>query len=1187
MPKRKTTLADIMSVFSETIATQKGLDASSDPTPTELFAVISITLASGATVEHLPKVLKIFSVVLPQTAISILRSQFEPTSRILGHVIKGFPDDAHMLSIAVDCVGSLLMAQEISEGQWAASQMLKVVNALLIFLSDPRIVLRKAATSKLVSLLSLHKSAGCRSLRTYVSEFCIEVLNSCTRSEYKRSLFVVLLLEDALPLMPENMIIKICLSSLKLQQCKLPLLTSAVFRTFDSLFQSPAREMSIDTCQRLLQLLVTAVTDSADMESDVFRVNAMTSGIIALEALDHDRAVACLSDVTDAIVRGCDTDFAQIHCAVSNSLKRILRACVDKNMVATSVANRSSSTPLNAFINSASSLLHIKYQNTWTYILDLVSFLFESFQNDTAAALLGESFVVKLAAIYEAYLAGQFLLSEEVVQLVLKTLGDALASMGVTRFVSIVPFALGSTPRHMGVDQSRAYLLPLLSTNMKRVRCQIADFGRCILPVASVCSTYARAGQGALPKAQLKAVKRHVSDLWLLLPAICSAGPTDIEASFSKLVPTLEAAIKDPELTFVVLSSLGALAASLGDNFGSLLFPAAVPPDVAVLRTYAPTVFPLVLGIVDGLAIGDTNFQTCMRCICAWAPLATGQMVTAIANKLLKQLLMSTGSLDDHALNNRSAVWLSILLGLLPYLSEATVVMLYRTIRPLLVIGDSVSLQKRAYQVLDALLTARGDLVYSVESRLDLLGVLRDSLLTCHVSSRHTRLRCMSSLLESIASPEEMETAASLLIGEILVCQKDNNAKTREVAADVLQRLLTCVCPGNMFNLLCSGLAGETSAMRSSAIFGISVLLLEQRENSELIAGACALLPTVCMLFQEESVEQTRAILGMLRVCANVMSHEALLDCSLIIVPAVLSGLGQLKTKFPSRVRAIVRKMVKRLGGSDHIRSLMPPADLPLLDYIEKQNRRGARKTELGRQSVVDRMLGSDSDSGSDSGDEQAHVAEDYRLTERPKAIRAQGLHAWADDENGSFEDSGGVKQFEMASRRKVRARKTKDVSMKDEEEVAMGDEDDDDDYDVTISPTGQVVLVKKEAHLVVAAQAPVEIVSEKEGAAVKINKRQRDPGSEYRSSKAGGDVWKSGMLEPHAYIPLDARLLSKKNTQNAVMHFGSVVSSAKKRDEQPQAKRSRHGQLIIPGNRKQRLAKAKNSAGGGKGGKR
>jgi ribosomal RNA-processing protein 12 len=62
--------------------------------------------------------------------------------------------------------------------------------------------------------------------------------------------------------------------------------------------------------------------------------------------------------------------------------------------------------------------------------------------------------------------------------------------------------------------------------------------------------------------------------------------------------------------------------------------------------------------------------------------------------------------------------------------------------------------------------------------------------------------------------------------------------------------------------------------------------------------------------------------------------------------------------------------------------------------------------------------------------------------------------------------------------------------------------------------------------------------------------RKLKEPGIEYKSKKSGGDVWKKGMLEPHAYIPLDPRLLSKKNYKEAVQHFGVVVKNGKKNNK-------------------------------------
>lgn len=59
-------------------------------------------------------------------------------------------------------------------------------------------------------------------------------------------------------------------------------------------------------------------------------------------------------------------------------------------------------------------------------------------------------------------------------------------------------------------------------------------------------------------------------------------------------------------------------------------------------------------------------------------------------------------------------------------------------IRPLIRIDSDASLQKRAYRVLACLVEHRGEALLTDETLEDLLPVLTDSLVTCHVAGTHT-----------------------------------------------------------------------------------------------------------------------------------------------------------------------------------------------------------------------------------------------------------------------------------------------------------------------------------------------------------------------------------------------------------------------------------------------------------------
>ena len=64
---------------------------------------------------------------------------------------------------------------------------------------------------------------------------------------------------------------------------------------------------------------------------------------------------------------------------------------------------------------------------------------------------------------------------------------------------------------------------------------------------------------------------------------------------------------------------------------------------------------------------------------------------------------------------------------------EAMVSLLYRTVRPLLSVNESVSLQKRAYNVLDSLIKHHGSILTQTETRMQILALIVESLLTCQV----------------------------------------------------------------------------------------------------------------------------------------------------------------------------------------------------------------------------------------------------------------------------------------------------------------------------------------------------------------------------------------------------------------------------------------------------------------------
>lgn len=177
-------------------------------------------------------------------------------------------------------------------------------------------------------------------------------------------------------------------------------------------------------------------------------------------------------------------------------------------------------------------------------------------------------------------------------------------------------------------------------------------------------------------------------------------------------------------------------------------------------------------------------------------------------------------------------------------------------IRPLIRIDSDASLQKRAYRVLACLVEHRGEALLTDETLEDLLPVLTDSLVTCHVAgttplptrarrkgrvgethggclcvvaaARQMRLRVLSLIITQLGAgwSESPERSASLatLVGEVLLCLKDSNAKAREAAYQLLLAMATVRAEageqdlGSFTNMILAALAAHTPHMRSAAV---------------------------------------------------------------------------------------------------------------------------------------------------------------------------------------------------------------------------------------------------------------------------------------------------------------------------------------------------------------------------------
>lgn len=231
------------------------------------------------------------------------------------------------------------------------------------------------------------------------------------------------------------------------------------------------------------------------------------------------------------------------------------------------------------------------------------------------------------------------------------------------------------------------------------------------------------------------------------------------------------------------------------------------------------------------------------------------------------------------------------------------------------------------------------------------------------------------------------------------------------------------------------------------------------------------------------------------------------------------------------------------IGGRSEVRTMRSARSL--------HSTRSMRSTVLGSNCDLD------SDDGMDGTDEQ----EDYRIAARPKATRANDMMqsmkvpsnleellndqfpsssfapaAIADSvtKKGLVKNSAGNTTIvggkgKSSTEHSVAARSQKSTSRgRGNSSTATSVEEDDDDYEVVISTEGTVVVVPRvKDDAVLGAEklagtggedvpkwsASAKNARENDGHAQQqeVNKKRRlkEPGEEYRSKKAGGDIWK------------------------------------------------------------------------------
>ena len=431
------------------------------------------------------------------------------------------------------------------------------------------------------------------------------------------------------------------------------------------------------------------------------------------------------------------------------------------------------------------------------------------------------------------------------------------------------------------------------------------------------------------------------------------------------------------------------------------------------------------------------------------------------------------------------------------------------------------------------------------------------------------------------------------IVPEVILCLKDSNGKAREAAYQLLISMASLQeDKAEIFRLIVAALGAQTPHMRSAAVMAMSRLVFEYARADESVYRLLpSLLQTVILLFDENSREVTKSVVGFARVSVAAMTAEQLEP----LLPELVGGLLKYhkgKDRFRSKIKIILKKLVG-MYGYDRLLPLVPETDTRILTHMRKLSERAARRRaaqqEGGRPEDhhFDDLLESDEEDSDDGHTLMTGATGFTKLTGRTgKSVRgaameksigkrsvvasttmssrtrhteaAPRLRAEADGDvmdlldpkmaknvhfatefSDDSDSDAGVMEFDESGRLIVR-----DVIVRDDTEDAddegvkgMANNDDDDEM---VGPSKRQRVSKFESAKAMRDEAHKQ----------KSKKKQPLPlGAAYKAKKAGGDVKKKGQkYEPYAYVPLDGKSYTKKNRRNTVERMSTVIRKGGKR---------------------------------------
>ncbi|KAL0112098.1 hypothetical protein PUN28_013375 [Cardiocondyla obscurior] len=1175
----------VLAAVTEVIKQNGGKESS-----TEYFAALISTLEATEDETSVAATLSLLGMCLRTVPKNVLNVQFGVASRVLvqilsRHVAEG---ESHLIPRhCINCLSILLRAQEAAV--WANSSTAQVLDAILSFASHAKPKLRKSAQHGICAILGgsdviknderpHHPAAG------QVATHCIAQLEAACASSSSLGITTILhiltLLKDIISQLPKSHVKTICELLLSIMTLNNALITSCCLQVLHGLFVSRPSEATLPFSinASIVRALYDYQPSANDIQPTLAWLAVMREGYCNLAhlALDSSRkdVFSTLEHLVPEMLDKCVglllSNQTEIVAGASHTVKAILQECV-----APLCKNKERAEPiLRHVVEIMRKTLRYRYSEAWRHVLHLTAVLFQVAGNQVKSETLA-NVVEALGDLRDSH---DFTYNREAEY----AIGAAIRAMGPHVVLNILPLRTDEN----AINLRRSWMIPLLKDCVTSGT--LAFFKDVLLPIAWRCEAKAKESL-----ADAKVYECLVAQIWSILPSICNDA-SDVKSNFSHVAKLLGVAISDRrELRLPAMAALRKLISKATERDDA--------DQVAELARFAKNYIPILFNIYTTRPSGTDEEGTRLA---AFETIKTYMTIasTELANQLFDRALAKLEEPDADDFFKESVY--DLMRALIGYTDVDRLSKHYQDVCvPMFKDDTKRKEQKKAYRFLEEICASEKDVCrqFLRERRRQIEKTLVSSASSVIRTSRGARLRCLAYLVK-IHPQLEKTKFLEAVVPEAVLCIKDINERCRDAAYrlvnGIAERFLND--PEHLkdyVDMLMVGLAsGERTYVNASLLALASVTY--HHNNSLGKETLTEILGHACTIITSPTREIAESALSYIKVYINISPFATIASTLPQIVDALTRMTEDCKRHFRIKVRDIFTKLIRKYGFNS-ISSMVPNSDVTLhkrLKNINKVEDTKKKRRELERAKITEQDNSEEFDVKkrpksiqeilADSDEEFEATENEEPRTKNKKKVSEKSAWIQENEDNiVDFADPAAARNITTtqprASNPKIPQNKVKDrgfaiapdgrIIIKDNNEkdsdteernkkkkkIGFPQNDSEDDYkdedDVSVISAGAGKKRKYSESVSDAMSLKSRTTSRYQAGGsgihrpLKTMKVNSEPGSEYRATKAKGDIKRKGKPDPYAYVPLTRSLLNKRKKKKNAGKFRSIVSGTKK----------------------------------------